>query len=1002
MARKSAAFVLFLAVACTMPPTTMADEGSYYKCTQDTYTCACTPTNQQTPYTDWKECDRECCPTWTCDHNAHQCALDLAGGYSRASCAESCGITHNGYTCEYDATGPGCVPTLLSYQSKLSCEIACGTNKVTLCVYKCGASYFQRCKSLLPGETELCWNQDITAASSALDMANPSTTTSTSVPDSALEAPSGHCMKAGDPCLAMPCCGTLSCDVNHKFCTDGNPPQPIVLTCPDTGKPAEFQAVLSMQGLEQCMAYDCSYTEGPKKPCVGLTNCPETASDTPCPPADSANKWSIAPEGAVPRPASTEYMGIAELAPPRKHLLRSSKGAVITHAVKYTHPATGKIFRATYDTKLTDKHEVLSVDQEEQIEALSCSTTGTPGVMTLFLGANSSAEATGQRKGFVERLRELPIVTVSPVWKCLFNDYASRNDTRTVSLRRTTAILFVSPGFEHVNVSTVASSYQEIFQEAHVSMQTSVFPEPVHFNEGSEHAPLRDIHHQYAQKMTGYHVGQRAQAAQKLRGFFSFIGNLISSAWKMVQKLADEVAKAAEALKAAIEAFITGDINWDKSISLASITYNYDKSTHSAAQKNIALSDNVVCTECYTDLEVTLNFDFHMSDYSVKHVGCFIEGDLIHHVDMTSTQSERVKDVTFDKVLDILHFPDIHFLLGPVPISVKTTVPVHGGLTLEYAEAGDLRAESHITGHVKYGMQWTQEDHFQFIHEHSLTHDGSVSSTGSVDTAVLVYIMPVVWINIDHIGGPNVGVKGFVEPAVDFEQTNSLCSPGGGAGASYIVNFGLQLSIGAHIDIEFVGKTFINKTFEPSVIWSHKWPLASGCVEEVDSNFTSRTALAQPYRMVDGVAYNGPITMTNASGCDAAHTVHVSAQFVISDEGDVLFGIGPNDNFVRRAASDVEPYNIGCLGQTWYKMSYGKLAPYSAPAGVTQIQYLNCTLDAFKEGYTYSQVGGKASFSSDFSSLTIDTHSTCFKPIVLLRERKPGSARTSEHDIVWP
>jgi hypothetical protein len=475
----------------------------------------------------------------------------------------------------------------------------------------------------------------------------------------------------------------------------------------------------------------------------------------------------------------------------------------------------------------------------------------------------------------------------------------------------------------------------------------------------------------------------------------------------MVQRLAAAVAAAAAALAAAIEAFVTGDFNYDKKITLASITYNYDKISHGAVKKNIALSDNVVCTECYSDLEVSLNFDFHMSDYSVQHVATWIEGDLTHHVEMTSTQQNTVKGLTFDKVLDILHFPDIHFQLGPVPVSITTTVPVHGGLTLEYSEANvAVHAHAHVTGTAKYGMQWTQEKQFQYIHEHSLTHDGAVSADGSVKAAVLVYVMPVVWINVDHIGGPNVGVKGFVEPGIDAESEGSQCSSSGGAGASYFVNFGLQLSIGAHIDIEFVGHTFINKTFEPAVIWSHKWPLATGCIDsKLSAHFNSKSLSAQdqPYRMFDGVAYNGPINIKKANGCDQAHSVHVSAQFVQTDDGQVLFGVGPNDNFVvEPSSSDLIPYNIGCVGQTWYKFSYGKIAPYSAPAGYNalDIQYMNCTLDAFQEGYTYSQVGGSASFSSDLSTLTIDTYSKCFEPIVLHRERK--GAATGEFDIVWP
>jgi hypothetical protein len=423
------------------------------------------------------------------------------------------------------------------------------------------------------------------------------------------------------------------------------------------------------------------------------------------------------------------------------------------------------------------------------------------------------------------------------------------------------------------------------------------------------------------------------------------------------------------------------------------------------SKKNIALSDNVVCEECYSDLEVSLNFDFHMADYEVQRVGTWIEGNLIHHVKITSKQQTTVQNLTFDKVMSILHFPDIHFSLGPVPISITTTVPVHSGLTIEYSEADiEVVGDAHVTGTAKYGFQWTQEKHFQYIHEHSLSHDGSFSSLGSIDAALLVYLMPVVWINVDHIGGPNIGVKGFVEPGMDAESEDSQCSSTGGAGASYFVNFGLQLSIGAHIEIEFVGHTFINKTFEPAVIWSHKWPLTSGCIgtkaQGVNSTSMSVSSQNAPYQMFSGVTYNGPIVVKDVDGCDQTHSVYVSAQFVQTEDGQVLFGVGPNDNF-KRQVQDFEPYNIGCLGQTWYKLSWGFLGPYRPPAGSNSfdINYMNCTLDAFKQGYTYTQVSGAANFSTDLGTFTIDTDSKCFEPIVLQRER--SSATRREYDIMW-
>ena len=152
--------------------------------------------------------------------------------------------------------------------------------------------------------------------------------------------------------------------------------------------------------------------------------------------------------------------------------------------------------------------------------------------------------------------------------------------------------------------------------------------------------------------------------------------------------------------------------------------------------------------------------------------------------------------------------------------------------------------------------------------------------------------------------------------------------------------------------------------------------------------------------MFDGVSYNGDISTRPT--CDQYHSVHVSAQFLQTPDGRTLFGVGPNDNFVRSTNETDIDYNIGCVGQMWYELSYGNLQTYRPQPGEPDIAYLNCTLNAFNEGYTYSSIAGKAVFSDDLGTLTIDTQSACFNPIVLQREARPGAIRTSQFDITWP
>jgi hypothetical protein len=104
--------LFLLAISLTL---VAAIPGSYWECKQAVYTCSCVPTNTPTPYEDQNDCNMDCCPSWSCDHTgplAHaclcsarpryivvfgaenKCKLDLAGGRSLESCAESCGNAH--------------------------------------------------------------------------------------------------------------------------------------------------------------------------------------------------------------------------------------------------------------------------------------------------------------------------------------------------------------------------------------------------------------------------------------------------------------------------------------------------------------------------------------------------------------------------------------------------------------------------------------------------------------------------------------------------------------------------------------------------------------------------------------------------------------------------------------------------------------------------------------------------------------------------------------------
>ena len=165
--------------------------------------------------------------------------------------------------------------------------------------------------------------------------------------------------------------------------------------------------------------------------------------------------------------------------------------------------------------------------------------------------------------------------------------------------------------------------------------------------------------------------------------------------------------------------------------------------------------------------------------------------------------------------------------------------------------------------------------------------------------------MPVVVINIDHIGGPQIGFKGFVTTSVDHKEDGSMCSVTGGTGTSYTTAWGLQLTLGAHLDIEFVGHVFVNKSTDNEPVWSHQWPLGAGCLDLPSSmQHADSTGYVSPPQMqerndddildfFEGVQYIGDIVTKTDPSCNRQVSIRGGLQFVNQSESGFP-GCGPN------------------------------------------------------------------------------------------------------------
>lgn len=184
-----------------------------------------------------------------------------------------------------------------------------------------------------------------------------------------------------------------------------------------------------------------------------------------------------------------------------------------------------------------------------------------------------------------------------------------------------------------------------------------------------------------------------------------------------------------------------------------------------------------------------------------------------------------------------------------------------------------------------------------YISNHSWSHSGNFyPPTASIKLSGQVWLLPEVVLDIDGLGGPSLGVKPFLEVAMDLTNANE-CAAGSatdvlapwsvastaqaapatpaatraatampsrgqlrasgalqggvsGAGDSIdipffaAVNWGLQVSLSAELQVAALGKVYWSHQFPAWTLLSVKKPVMSGCWKLGTSNAANRNVVA--------------------------------------------------------------------------------------------------------------------------------------------------------------
>jgi len=473
------------------------------------------------------------------------------------------------------------------------------------------------------------------------------------------------------------------------------------------------------------------------------------------------------------------------------------------------------------------------------------------------------------------------------------------------------------------------------------------------------------------------------------------------------------VAKVVQTAAKVIKKIVTGDFKYDHTWNYDHVGWNIDSSGHVIQDDidfglnctKIDLECSAHCTNCYFDLAPSLEFHLDIEGYSIKKIMLAVEGKISYSSELTT---EWHGDMDTDKEHAVAHIDGnpIYFTIGPVPFSVELDAVVHLGIAVKAFTNGTGSAMASATGNVHYGFVYTPDDGLHLIHEKKFDyHNQPPTFSGKAQISTQVYLQPVLLLSVDHIGGPNVGVKGFLELVVMYKDSLSSCSKSGwDAGLGYALNWGFQATLGVELKVSIEDHVLVDKTLHPLPAVTHKWPLVSGCVDIAKSRAASSLGvkcfashrscerlvnssaddvlyqmvpLAQATSPFAGVTYTGLVQSSSAPGCQP-FSIGFSLQ---ATDDNAAVWTGATHGMIQKTAS-ARDYNVDCLYQTKYTGdNLHDLSFQLVFQAYGYVQYINCT----EKGYLPPVISGAAVYSADHSSIHITPQSTCIQPLTLVR-----------------
>ncbi|CAE7938312.1 unnamed protein product [Symbiodinium necroappetens] len=362
-----------------------------------------------------------------------------------------------------------------------------------------------------------------------------------------------------------------------------------------------------------------------------------------------------------------------------------------------------------------------------------------------------------------------------------------------------------------------------------------------------------------------------------------------------------------EKAAAVVKGIATGSLSGDATDSIAGIAWNFDSSSGGASQTDLDLGNGFTCHNCFFDLGASVHLELNIQDYKVEHLVMYLEGDAKMQYDV-SLQPQYFH-ASNDTVISTLKLDEVHFSIAGIPFVLDTTVPISLGYdaVLEIGQDASVRAMASIDGSWKGGVAYSSKDStLHHIDERKFEPSGKLSA--SATAGFQVHLFPQVVFLCDHLGGPTLGLKPSVDVVVGAAVGSETCPTDRAlqAGLFAQIHFGLQVALGAKIDIELAGVPVWKRSWPALLSHTFKWPLLSSCVSSDGRGGLAATpsllpAGAQP--LATGVAFTGTLMPDTSRGvCARYPAVPLTVQLTSEQDAHLLskqpkhgFGFPPQD-----------------------------------------------------------------------------------------------------------